>query len=84
MELNKADFDTEKSAKEALKVEKEKFAGDIQNLQKQNQQLREKINSIRDNYYVIPKSQGQESTSSKPYTPDDVSLKFVVNKFLTI
>ncbi|XP_018567726.1 optineurin [Anoplophora glabripennis] len=71
LELYKTDFDIEKSATAAIKIENEKLSEDIQNLQNKNQQLQQKIKYICDNNYIVPRTQNESTSAKPPPSPDD-------------
>lgn len=56
LEIFKADFEAERRAKESIKEEKDKLCEDLQNLQRRNQQLQERIEMISDKDYVMYES----------------------------
>lgn len=79
MDVYKADFEAEKSAKETIKTEKEKLSEDMQNLQRRNQQLQEEIEMVREHDYVVPPSLARDRSTvpSAPSASNDVSLFYL-------
>nr|CAI5856762.1 unnamed protein product [Callosobruchus analis] len=75
MDMYKVDFEQERSAKEAMRLEKDKLLEDIQMLQTRNQQLQDDLAILRSNgeYVVVPPSGPTMSTSSSTNTSSSAS-----------
>nr|CAI5856761.1 unnamed protein product [Callosobruchus analis] len=78
MDMYKVDFEQERSAKEAMRLEKDKLLEDIQMLQTRNQQLQDDLAILRSNgeYVVVPPSGPTMSTSSSTNTSSSASNRY--------
>ncbi|KAF5275368.1 hypothetical protein FQA39_LY06825 [Lamprigera yunnana] len=63
LDLYKTDFEAEQTAKQDIKMEKEKIVDDLQNLQKRNEQLLKELEQLRSNDFVHV---SQEEAASAP------------------
>ncbi|VEN58179.1 unnamed protein product [Callosobruchus maculatus] len=75
MDMYKVDFEQERSAKEAMKLEKDKLLEDIQMLQTRNQQLQDELAMARSggDFVVLPRAGQTTSTNSSQNTSSSTS-----------
>lgn len=71
MELYKSDFEAERSAKDALKHDKEEIADDLRSLQRRNEELLKEVERLRGSTDFVHVS--SSASSSAPSAPQDVS-----------
>nr|CAH7714582.1 unnamed protein product [Callosobruchus chinensis] len=78
MDMYKVDFEQERSAKETIKLEKDKLLEDIQMLQNRNQQLQDELTMIRNNgdFVVLPQAGQTMSSSSRENTSSSTSNRY--------
>ncbi|VEN58177.1 unnamed protein product [Callosobruchus maculatus] len=78
MDMYKVDFEQERSAKEAMKLEKDKLLEDIQMLQTRNQQLQDELAMARSggDFVVLPRAGQTTSTNSSQNTSSSTSNRY--------
>nr|CAH7751765.1 unnamed protein product [Callosobruchus chinensis] len=78
MDMYKVDFEQERSAKETIKLEKDKLLEDIQMLQNRNQQLQDELTMIRNSgdFVVLPQAGQTMSSSSRENTSSSASNRY--------
>ncbi|CAH1955369.1 unnamed protein product [Acanthoscelides obtectus] len=64
LDVYKADFEAERSAKETIKLDKDKFLEDIQTLQVCNQQLQEELEKVRNELFALRLTRRSTTTST--------------------
>ncbi|KAJ8949246.1 hypothetical protein NQ318_022759 [Aromia moschata] len=77
LDVYKADFEAERTAKETLKAENDKYSEDMQNLHRRNQQLQEEIEMLRENrdYVVYPSQRRHAPTTTSTPSSNGYPMK---------
>ncbi|KAJ8971809.1 hypothetical protein NQ317_004839 [Molorchus minor] len=76
LDVYRADFEAERTVKETIKTENDKYSEDIQNLQRRNQQLQEEIEMLREHRdYVVYPSRRRDHSSPSSASSNEHTMK---------